>query len=58
MKCRYKYCKHGGEVNKEDAVVDGNAYFHPDCYRAKMAMKEILSIYRDRIDPNPMWSVV
>ena len=31
MKCRYSYCKHGGEVNKEDAIkarVDAEEFYY------------------------------
>ena len=32
MKCRYSYCKLGGEVNKEDAIKEGSSYYHRECH--------------------------
>ena len=45
MKCRYSYCKHGGEVNKEEAIKDGNSYFHKDCYEEKQLKQSIEEYY-------------
>lgn len=45
MKCRYKYCKLGGEVEKEVAVKNGNMYYHKECYKKhteKRRMREEL----------------
>lgn len=41
MKCRYKYCKHGGEVDKSIAVKEGNAYYHKECLHEKKTKQEI-----------------
>ena len=45
LKCRYKQCKHGGEVDKEVAVKDGSAYYHEDCLKEKNNKKKIKDIY-------------
>lgn len=44
-KCRYAYCKHGGEVLKEDAVKDGKTYYHKDCLEEKQNKAKIREIY-------------
>lgn len=45
MKCRYKQCKHGFEVPKEEAVKDGSAYYHLDCFKEKNNKSQIKEIY-------------
>lgn len=45
MKCRYSYCKHGGEVNKDIAVKDGNSYYHKECLNEKLLKVEIENYY-------------
>lgn len=45
MKCRYAYCKYGGEVNKEDAVKEGNSYYHKDCLKEKKLKLDIANFY-------------
>ena len=54
MKCGWKHCKHGGEVDKADAIKEGTRYYHPDCLREKKAMMEIVEIYHERIDEHPI----
>ena len=43
MKCRYSYCKHDNEVSKEDAVKEGNSYYHKDCLEEKTIKQQINS---------------
>jgi hypothetical protein len=45
MKCKYTYCHHGGEVNKDEAIKIGNLYFHKDCYHEKQTKQEIEDYY-------------
>ena len=45
IKCRYKYCKCGGEVAKEDAVKEGNAYYHKQCLEDKNNKQQIKDLY-------------
>ena len=45
MKCRYKGCKCGGEVDKEIAVKEGNAYYHTECLKEKNNKSQIRNIY-------------
>lgn len=54
MKCRWSHCKHGGEVNKDDAVKDGSAYYHADCYAEKKAIQDIIDLYHEKVDANPI----
>ena len=43
--CRYKYCKHDSKkLEKEDAVKDGNAYYHQDCYEEKQNKNELFKM--------------
>ena len=45
MKCKYSYCKCGGEVEKVDAIKIGNSYFHKDCYNEKQLKQQIEEYY-------------
>jgi hypothetical protein len=51
MKCRYSHCPYGGEVNKDEAVKDGNRYYHPDCKQKVEMRKEMVRIATE-INPN------
>ena len=44
-KCRYKYCRNGNEVNKEDAIKDGSAYYCKSCHKEKTLKHEIEEYY-------------
>lgn len=44
-KCKYKYCKHNGIVLKDEAVKEGNAYYHSDCLKEKNEKKQIIDIF-------------
>ncbi len=57
MKCRYKYCKFGGEVSKEEAVKNGNAYYHPQCMKEQEDKAEIRKLLYE-INQNEIISVV
>lgn len=55
VKCRYAHCKHGGEeVRREDAVQVGKAFYHPDCYKEKEELNEIVQFYIDNFDKTPI----
>jgi hypothetical protein len=45
MKCKYSYCHHGGDVEKENAIKVGNSYFHKDCYHEKQLKQQIEEYY-------------
>lgn len=44
-KCKYKYCKCGGEVLKEEAVSVGKQYYHKVCLDEKNNKAKIEEIY-------------
>lgn len=47
MKCRYAQCKFGGEVEKEEAIKIGNAYYHKRCNQEREYKKLIEKTYYD-----------
>lgn len=50
IKCKYSYCKHEtNEVTKEDAIKEGNCYYHKDCYKEKILKKEIEEYWNDNM---------
>lgn len=50
IKCKYSYCKHeANEVAKEDAIKEGNCYYHKDCYKEKTLKKEIEEYWNDNM---------
>lgn len=48
MKCMYKYCKFGGEVEKEKAYKEGKAYYHHQCHEEKELKGKIKNIYQEK----------
>lgn len=50
VKCRYKYCPYGGKVDKEEAVKDGNMYYHKQCWQEKKEKNNIRQTYKMLID--------
>ena len=54
MKCRYKYCKLGGEVEKEIAVKVGSSYYHKECRREIEHKKQIEDLYYNKFKLNEM----
>lgn len=45
MKCRYKQCKLGGEVEKSEAVRVGSFYYHKECNKERELKKQIEDFY-------------
>jgi len=45
MKCAYKYCRYGGEVEKENAVKRSNRYWHKECAHEADMKNEIKDYY-------------
>lgn len=45
MKCGYKYCKLGGNVEKSEAVKLGSRYWHKECCLENETKKEIRETY-------------
>lgn len=51
MKCRYKYCPYGGQVEKEEAVKINNKYYHKDCYQNQQHWKKFMELYDKYVVP-------
>lgn len=58
MKCRWKHCKFGGEVDKDKAVQIGLSYFHPECYAERESIQKIIDTWHERVDAYPMESML
>lgn len=58
MKCRYKYCRFGGEVDKVEAVKEGNQYYHKECYQEKENKAKIRQLYVEHIDSNVDYGIL
>ena len=55
--CKYSYCLHENkEIDKENAVKVGNAYYHSDCFRTKEDIKTIIRLFKEHINPNPVYT--
>jgi hypothetical protein len=55
--CKYSSCLHDSkELNREDAVKSGNSYYHSDCYKTKEDIKTIIDLFKNHINPNPVYS--
>lgn len=52
MKCRYKNCKFGGEVEKKDAIKIGSAYYHKECRKEIDHKKQIEDLYYNKFKLN------
>lgn len=58
MKCAYKYCKHGGNVEKEDAVKINKRYWHKDCAQEQELKKQIKDYYINNFnDKEPIQAI-
>lgn len=59
VKCRYGHCLHETkELNAEDAVKIGNAYYHKDCNQTKEEIKKIADIFVERVNRNVVFPVL
>ena len=55
MKCRWKHCRYGGEVDREDAVRVGElSYYHKECYEEMKSIQAIVDLYHERVDAHPV----
>ena len=55
--CRYTNCPHKNkEIRREDAVKKDNLYYHPDCLQTQSDIKEIIDLFKNKINPNPVYS--
>jgi hypothetical protein len=51
MKCGYKNCKLGGEVEKDNAIKVSNKYYHKECHEIVENKKKIREFYLEKINP-------
>lgn len=55
--CRYKKCLHDNkEISKNNAVKKGSSYYHSDCLQTQEEIKEIVDLFKNKINPNPVYS--
>lgn len=55
VRCRYKHCKHDQkEIERDQAVKDGGAYYHPDCHQEKELMRSIEQYFINNINSQPI----
>lgn len=55
--CKYSNCLHESvEMRKEDAVAQGRSYYHSDCLKTKDEIREIIDLFKNKINPNPVYS--
>ena len=55
--CKYANCLHDSkEINREDAVKKGSSYYHADCLQTQKDIKEIIDLFKNKINPNPVYS--
>ena len=51
IKCRYKYCRNGGNIDKEKAIKENGAYYCPECYKEKQLKQQIEEYYSVNLPP-------
>jgi len=57
VKCKYSKCLHDTrELNKDEAVKVGSTYYHEDCLRTKEDIKQIVTLFQQKINANPVYS--
>lgn len=57
VKCRYSHCLHESkEINRDQAVKKGNAYYHSDCLQTQTEIKEIIDLFTNKINKNPVYA--
>lgn len=56
VKCKFTHCSHPDDRLPSDQMVkDNGSYIHPDCYKIKMDMAKIRTLYKS-LDPNVIMS--
>lgn len=57
VKCKYANCLHESRnIEKENAAKKGSSYYHPDCLKTLNDIKEIIDLFKNKINPNPVYS--
>lgn len=55
--CKYSNCLHETrEIHKEEAVRNGKFFYHPDCLETQMQIREIINLFKNKVNPNPVYS--
>lgn len=57
--CKYSGCLHLEKtLDKEQAIKSGNSYYHPDCFQTKEDIKKIIDLFKNHVNPNPVYSTL
>ncbi len=58
VKCRFANCIHKSrDMHISEAVLEGkNSYYHPDCALIKNQVAEIIQLFVDYMNPNPVYT--
>lgn len=51
VRCKGKCLHETKDLEKSEAIRDGNSYYHPDCYKAKQDALEIIDIWSKKVNP-------
>ena len=51
VKCKGRCLHETKELEKTEAIRDGNSYYHPDCFKAKQDALEIINIWSKKVNP-------
>lgn len=53
VKCRYSHCQcDKRELTKDEAIKQGNTYYHPQCHKEMQNINSIRNIFMKQINPN------
>jgi hypothetical protein len=55
-KCGFSKCKYGGTVNKDEAVIENNKYYHKECLHDKKNRIKIRESFLDKVNPNEVYT--
>lgn len=59
MKCRWKFCKLGGEVDKENAIERRKGfYYHEQCNKELDQYNKIKDLYNKYYNKNENWNII
>lgn len=59
MKCRWKYCKLGGEVNEKEAIQHKKGYYyHSECHEEFKQLEKIKDLYAKYYNKNENWAII
>lgn len=59
MRCRWNYCKHDGEVDKEEAIERKKGfYYHKECNKELDQYHKIKDLYHKYYNKNENWAII